>query len=90
MNQYIQKENCEATELDGEWIVLNANQCTITKLNDAGGHCWSLLKDAQTAETLTQSLVIKFSANEDMQQIRKDIDEFLNNLLQYGLIEHVD
>ncbi|MGG3564225.1 PqqD family protein [Neobacillus rhizosphaerae] len=90
MNQYIQKENCEATELDGEWIILNADQCTITKLNDVGGHCWSLLKEIQTAETLTKSLLEKFSANDDKHQVRKDIDEFLNNLLQYGLIEHVD
>lgn len=90
MNQYIQKDNCEATELDGEWIVLNANQCTITKLNDVGGHCWSLLKEAQTAETLTKSMLNKFSAIDETKEVRKDIDEFLNNLLQYGLIEHVD
>jgi hypothetical protein len=90
MNQYIQKENCEATELDGEWIVLNVTQCTITKLNDVGGHCWSLLKEAQNAETLTKSLLEKFSAIEDTHQVRKEIDEFLNNLVQYGLIDHVD
>ena len=52
--QYIQKGNYEATELDGEWIILNTDQYTITKLNDEGGHCWSLLNEVQTADSLTQ------------------------------------
>jgi hypothetical protein len=88
--QYIQKGNYEATELDGEWIILNTDQYTITKLNDEGGHCWSLLNEVQTAESLTKSLLERFSTTEKEQQVKKDIEEFLANLFQFGLIKYVD
>jgi hypothetical protein len=88
--QYIKKGNYEATELDGEWIILNTDQYTITKLNDEGGHCWSMLNEVQTADSLTKSLLERFSTTEKEQQVKKDIEEFLANLFQYGLIEYVD
>ena len=90
MKQYIQKGNVEASELDGEWIILNTDHYTITKLNDVGGHCWSLLNEVQTADTLTQSLVEKFSFHENKEQIKEDIEDFLANLVECGLIQHVD
>jgi hypothetical protein len=90
MKQYIRKENVEATELDGEWVIFNTEQYTITKVNDVGGHCWSLLNQPQTADTLTQSLVEKFSSPESKGMIEKDIEEFLDNLINCGLIHYVD
>lgn len=90
MTQYIQKGKYEATELDGEWIILNTDQYTITKLNDVGGHCWSMLNEVQTADTLTQSLLKKFSTTENEQQVKKDMEEFLANLVQCELIQNVD
>ncbi|MEH7304667.1 PqqD family protein [Neobacillus drentensis] len=90
MNQYIQSGNCEATELDGEWIILNSTQFTITKLNEVGGHCWSMLKEAQTVDTLTQTLLEKFSIRENLEQIKMDMEEFVENLVQYGLINYAD
>jgi hypothetical protein len=90
MKQYRQKENVEVTELDGEWILFNTEQYTITKINDIGGYCWSLLTQPQTADTLAKSLVEEFSATENKEQIQKDIDGFLANLEQCGLIQYVD
>lgn len=89
MTQYIQKSNVEATELDGEWIILNADQYTITKLNGAGGHCWSLLNKLQTIDTLTHSMLKNHEMKESKEQIKQDIEEFLLNLVECGLIEHV-
>lgn len=89
MAQYIHKGKYEATELDGEWIILNTDDYTVTKLNEVGGICWSLLSEAQTSETLAQSLMEKFSLSENDIKIRKDIDEFLLNLSQCGLLQHV-
>jgi hypothetical protein len=89
MTHYIQKGNYEATELDGEWIILNADQYTITKLNAEGGHCWSLLTEFQTADSLTHSILEKFST-ENEQQVKQDIEEFLANLVQLELIDYVD
>ncbi|WP_342042506.1 PqqD family protein [Bacillus sp. OTU2372] len=90
ITQYIQKGTCEATELDGEWVILDTDQYTITKLNDLGGFCWSMLNRAQTAETLTQEVVEKFSVSESQQQVKQDMEEFLKNLAQCGLIQHAN
>jgi hypothetical protein len=90
MNRFVQTSNCDATVLDGEWIILNTNQYTITKLNDIGGHCWSLLSEIQTADTITQSILDKFPGTEGEQQVKNDIEEFLENLLRCGLIQDVD
>ncbi|MEH7546754.1 PqqD family protein [Neobacillus vireti] len=90
MTQYIQKGNYETTELDDEFIILNTDEFTITKLNNVGGFCWSNLKEAQTVETLTKNLIEKFSIQENLAQVKKDTEEFLENLLQCGLIQYAD
>jgi hypothetical protein len=90
MTHFIQKGNVEATELDGEWIILNTELYTITKLNGVGGLCWSLLNEVQTVDTLTNSLVEEYKAVQTKEQIKLDIEEFLSNLSQCGLIEHVN
>lgn len=90
MSQYIQKGKYEATELDGEWIILNTEQYTVTRLNDVGGICWSLLTEAQTSESLSKSLAKKYSSGMNDEQINKDIEEFLVNLVQCGLVQRVD
>ncbi|MFD0829819.1 PqqD family protein [Neobacillus sp. M.A.Huq-85] len=90
MTHYIQKENIEETELDGEWILLNTNQLTVTKLNEIGGLCWSLLNNVQTTESLAQAVLDKFRPVEDKEQIKKDIEEFLSQLNECGLIEYVN
>jgi hypothetical protein len=90
MTHFIQKGNVEATELDGEWIILNTEQFTITKLNGAGGLCWSLLNKIQTVDTLTNSLVEEYKAVQNKEQIKQDVEEFLSNLTECGLIKHVN
>ena len=90
MTHFTQKGNVEATELDGEWIILNTEQYTITKLNGAGGLCWSLLNKIQTVDTLTNSLVEEYKTVQNKEQIKQDVEEFLSNLTECGLIEHVN
>lgn len=90
MPKYVQKGNYGATQLDGEWVILDTNQYTVTKINEVGGHCWSLLNEVQTVESLTKDLVENFSADVPINQIKKDVENFLNELEKVGLIEHVD
>jgi hypothetical protein len=90
MTHFIQKGNVESTELDGEWIILNTEQYTITKLNGVGGLCWSLLNKIQTVDTLTNSLMEEYKTIQNKEQVKQDIEEFLANLTECGLIEHVN
>ncbi|MBT2642220.1 PqqD family protein [Bacillus sp. ISL-41] len=88
--QYIQKRNYEATELDDEWIILDPDRLTVTKLNQVGGYCWSLLKEPQTSISLTRKVMQDFSSNLHEGLVISDIEDFLFNLQRCGLIKNVD
>lgn len=85
MNQFIQKSNYETTYFDGEWIILNTDNYTLTKLNETGGVCWSLLSELQSVETLSDAIFKQF--NSQCEGIQEDIKSFLDELLEYGLIK---
>lgn len=88
--QYIQKNHLvEATQFDDEWILLNTDDYTVTKLNELGGYCWSLLSDAQTVESLTQAIATEFGMDSSNDMAEKDIEDFVAELIQYGLIQDV-
>jgi formylmethanofuran dehydrogenase subunit A len=84
--QYIKKSDYETAQLDDEWIVLNTDQYTITKLNETGGYCWSLLSKGQTVDSLYEAILDKF-APESWKTVKEDIQSFLLELHEYGLIE---
>lgn len=86
MTHYKQKENFDITQLDGEWIILNANNFTVTKLNEMGGFCWSLLKEKQTVESIVQS--IKEDCDDEHSVEAADIEHFLKELIECGLVVH--
>ena len=88
--QYIQKRNYEATELDDEWIILDSDRLTVTKLNHVGGYCWSLLKEPQSSISLTRKVMQDFSSNLHEELVISDIEDFLLNLKRCGLIKNVD
>ncbi|MCK1993424.1 PqqD family protein [Peribacillus muralis] len=87
MVQYIQCSTVEATQLDEEWIILHTENFTVTKLNEIGGFCWGLLNQAQTVDSLVQSLSNQYVAMEEIST--RDIESYLLDLLQFGLIKHV-
>ena len=84
MIQYVQKSNCETTHLDDEWIVLNIDAFTVTKLNEVGGFCWSLLKDVQTVDSLVKAVEQQFHSEAGIN--REEIEGFLTELVDYGLV----
>ena len=81
---YIQKSNYETTQFEDEWIILNTDNYTITKLNDLGGFCWSLLNEPQTLTNLQQAIKKEFQNEAD----ELDIESFLSDLIQCGLVKH--
>lgn len=86
ITHYVQKDHCDATQLDDEWLILNTANYSITKLNEVGGFCWSLLNDSQTVDSLIQAIDNDFESKIEI--IEKDIEEFLSDLIQCGLIQH--
>jgi hypothetical protein len=86
MAVYRRTMNVEALEVDREWMVLNAEKFTVTKLNEVGGLCWSLLKDAQTLDTLSEALSEKYGIAQE--EAKGDVEPFLAELQKLGLIEY--
>ncbi|MCQ6277202.1 PqqD family protein [Bacillus sp. V3B] len=87
MDQYIRKKNYETTSFDGEWIVLNTDNYTITRLNETGGFCWSLLGEAQSVQSLSKAVARKFALIE-LKDVEEDIVAFLENLIECGLVDY--
>ncbi|TXC92344.1 PqqD family protein [Metabacillus litoralis] len=86
MNQYVKESEYETIQLEEEWIVMNTDNFTVTKLNGIGGYCWSLLENPQSIQTLTQSVQRHYQLNTDA--LAKDIEEFIVELINYGLVRH--
>jgi hypothetical protein len=83
---YIRKSNYESVELDGEWIILNTEGYTITKLNEVGGFCWSLLSSSQTIDSMVQALLDQYKIADEA--VEEDIESFLADMMECGLIQH--
>lgn len=82
---YIQTKNYEVTQLDDEFIILDMDHFTITKLNAVGGICWSLLSEVQTVNSLMQAIQERYPHSEE--DVVSDIQSFLSDLIDCGLIQ---
>jgi hypothetical protein len=80
MNDY------EAIQLDMEWIILNTDEYTLTKLNSVGGFCWSLLGAAQTVTSISEAVRKEYESASDT--VEEDIEAFLNDMIRRGLVQH--
>jgi hypothetical protein len=83
---YVQKNHYEAIDLDEEWIILNTDDYTLTKLNAIGGFCWSVLQRAHTLHSLVQTVHEKYDSVSET--VEKDIEAFLADMMQCGLLMH--
>lgn len=90
MNRYVQYRNVETTQLDDELILLNLDQCTVTKLNEVGGFCWQLLQEPQSADSLIQAVGAEFRLDSSREVVERDIEGFLAELIQCRLIQNAD
>jgi hypothetical protein len=85
--KYVQRDQCEATQLEDEWVILNTRLYTITKINGVGGFCWSLLTQPKTLEMLVDAITEQYEAVNSAGDIKQDIKTFLSDLMFYGLVE---
>ncbi len=87
MKRFVQNKNYDVTQLDDEYVVLNTDNYTVTKLNAVGGFCWSLLHEEQTIESILKAIHEEFP--EDGQPDEGEIEEFIMDLVQCELVHHV-
>lgn len=87
IKKFKQNSYFEATQLDNEWIILNSEDFTVTRINDVGGFCWSLLETPQTLDSLIEAIIQEYES--DIERVSKDVEVFLDRLNQHGLVQHV-
>jgi hypothetical protein len=85
--KYVQQDQCEATQLEDEWVILNTRLYTITKINEVGGFCWSLLTQPKSLDMLVDAITEQYEAESSAGDIQQDIEMFLSDLMNYGLVE---
>lgn len=86
--KYVKRKKYEASQFDDEWIILNTDQYTVTKVNEVGGYCWTLLESAQTIESIAEAVEGHFSITEAHAVLMDDIKDFLKELQHYGLVDY--
>jgi formylmethanofuran dehydrogenase subunit A len=86
MESYVRNQDYDAVQLDGEWIILNTEEYTVTTLNEVGGFCWDILRKQHSLDEIIQVVQEHYVCKGET--IRPDIQEFLVDLLKYGLIKH--
>ncbi|TLS35561.1 PqqD family protein [Pseudalkalibacillus caeni] len=87
MNRYVHTSDYETSQLDDEWVVLNTDSFMITKLNEVGGFCWSLLHEPKSVQVIVAKIKENYILDNEEVEV-EDIEKFLNQLIDYGLVKH--
>jgi hypothetical protein len=86
MQRYVRSTDSDAVEFDQEWIILHPDQFTVTKVNEVGGICWSLLHEPQTVQSLAGHITEQYDITG--QEAEQDVGQFLQRMKEIGLIRH--
>jgi hypothetical protein len=85
--RYQTAHHVETAQIDEEWIVLNTANYSVTKLNDSGGFCLSLLTESRSVDFLAKALMNRYEIS--WEQAVRDLGTFLPELQRLGLVEDV-
>lgn len=71
-------------ELDGEAVLLNLDKGEYYGLNIVGARAWALLAEPYGLGSLVEALLDEFDVQREV--LQADLDVFLHDLLQEGLV----
>ena len=74
-----------AVEVDRTVVMMSIAREKYYSLDGVGGRIWELLRDPRTVGELNEQLLSEFDV--DPAECRTDVEAFLTNLLDEGLIE---
>jgi Coenzyme PQQ synthesis protein D (PqqD) len=73
--------------LGDESVILNLKTERYLGLNESGTRMWTVLNNSTSIQAAYETLLAEFEV--DGEQLRRDLDEFLDELLEQQLIEVV-
>jgi hypothetical protein len=83
--KYVRKKNIIFSEIDGEVVLLHSESGKYFSFNKVGSHIWLALEKPLTIHQLKDILMQKYDVDEA--KCLKEIEDFLNNLLEKKLID---
>ncbi|MBA2943324.1 PqqD family protein [Paenibacillus sp. CGMCC 1.16610] len=86
MTKYLRMNDYEFIQLDMECIILNTDEFTLTKLNEVGGYCWSLLGVAQTVNSISEAVREEYASVGE--SVEEDVEAFLTEMIGRGLVQY--
>jgi len=81
----LQKQQLEWREVDGEVIALERKQSAYLAANQSGTLLWRALADGTSDVEMVRLLMSQYDIDADT--ARADVDAFVSNLDQMGLLE---
>ncbi|KGE19771.1 PqqD family protein [Paenibacillus wynnii] len=79
------KPGLDLTQMDGEWILLDADLCVVTRLNETGGRIVELLDQELTPGELAERLASEYEIT--LEQAQADLKRYLSTLSEAGLLD---
>lgn len=73
-----------ARVIEGQAFIINTKTSVLHELDETGTFIWKLIERKKSRQDIVSALVSEFEVSE--QQAGLDLDEFLNELEQKGLI----
>ena len=75
-----------ATEMNGETLMLDVESGKYFSLNGLGGYIWRIIAKPADIETIVTAVLEDFDGGEKP-QVEQDVEKFLTNLVDYGLVK---
>lgn len=86
-SQYVCSEHIELMEMDQEWIVMDTERFTITKINPMGAYILKALMDQQRFDYIIEEIHTRFGV--EFNRVKAETIAFLQQLQRIGIIhEH--
>jgi hypothetical protein len=77
--------NLEMMEADGEFLIMDTKQLTVTKLNAMGGKMWGYLQQEMELDQIFSAIQEEYAIKDA--DVKRDLTVFLRELCEMGLVE---
>ena len=74
-----------SSELDGEAVILDMESGKYHSLDSTGTKIWALLEDKISLDDIVLQLIEEYSV--ERQQCTTEVEEFINRMVDLGLVE---
>ena len=86
---YIRDNDLYFKEEENRALVLKKDKKSIVELNEIGLLIWKLLKTKKTVDSIVKRILEEYK-NTDNDDIKRDVEEFLNQCIKDSMVKKID